>query len=197
MIILLALACCATAFEFGKSFRSEFFINSSITPLNNGAFGSVLRTVMSKQIGYMTAMEEGGKMALYFFFFFFEMNDTGCDNWFHNNVAFGLLNATRAKVAAFVGSNVENLVLVDNASAACNAALRSLKLAETDLILRLSWEYPLGVEVTNYVSYFQGATLVVLNMSFPTDEETIVREFEAGLAKYKPKIAFFGETDSF
>jgi hypothetical protein len=65
--------------------------------LNNGAFGGVLRAVMARQIGYMTAMEEG------------------CDAWFHGNVAYALLNQTRAQVAKFVGSDVKNLVLVDNA----------------------------------------------------------------------------------
>jgi hypothetical protein len=71
MIVLLVMCfgfCFAASPPFGKAFRSEFFINASVTPLNHGAFGSTPRTVMAKQIEYMQAMEEG------------------CDAWFHGNV---------------------------------------------------------------------------------------------------------------
>lgn len=164
---------------FGHSARKYFFIKPSLTPLNHGAFGAVPRPVLDAQVRYMTQME------------------ASCDEWFHQGLAFDLLNQTRHAVAAFVGSNVSNLILVDNASAACNAALRSLKLSARDVILLLSWEYPLGVTVSQYLSQFTGAQIVTLPMSFPTDEDTIVREFEAGLQKYRPRVAFFDAIASY
>jgi selenocysteine lyase/cysteine desulfurase len=173
-----AQATAATA--FGHAFKSKyFFIEPGLTPLNHGAFGATPRPVMQAQLAYMEKME------------------ASCDAWFHQGLAFDLLNQTRHAVAAFVGSNVSNLVLVDNASAACNAALRSLKLGPTDIIMLLSWEYPLGVTVSDYVSQITGARIVTLNMSFPTDEDTIVAEFEAGLAKYRPRVAFFDAIASY
>ncbi len=165
---------------FGHAFKSKyFFIQPQLTPLNHGAFGATPRPVMQAQVSYMQQME------------------ASCDAWFHENLAFNLLNKTRQAVADFVGSNVSNLVLVDNASAACNAALRSLNLRPSDTILLMSWEYPLGVTVSEYVAQVSGARIVTLNMSFPTDEDTIVAEFEAGLARFRPRVAFFDAIASY
>lgn len=165
--------------EFGSSFRKHFWINASVTPLNHGAFGATPRAVLAAQTRYAERME------------------SSCDAWFHEGIAEALVKDTRAEVARFVGSNVSNLVLVDNASAAANAALRSLRLGSEDVLLRLSWEYPMGVTVSDYVSRITGARVVVANMSFPTDVATIVSEVEAALRQHRPRVFFFDAIASY
>ena len=46
-------------------------------------------------------------------------------------------------LSKYVKTNASNLALVDNASAAVNTVLRSLKFNPGDKILRLNLEYPM------------------------------------------------------
>ena len=77
------------------------------------------------------------------------------------------LDAARAQVAAFVGAAPEDFAFVRNATAGCNAVLRSLDLAPGDEIVVTQHGYPAVTHAARHVCERAGARLVTAQVPFP------------------------------
>jgi isopenicillin-N epimerase len=131
-----------------SSFRHLWLLDPAITFLNHGSFGACPREVLAIQQSLRQQLETE---PLRFF---------GRD-WET------LLDDARSKLAAFVGSNVEDLVFVPNATTGVNSVLRSLTFSPEDEILTTNHEYNACRNALDYIASRSGARVVVAKIPFP------------------------------
>jgi len=96
-----------------------------------------------------------------------------------------LLDEARARLAAFVGADADDLAFVSNATQAVNTVVRSLALAPGDEILTTTHEYNACLNVLRVAAAREGPTLVVVELPFPVrSPDEIV---DAVLARATPR----------
>jgi isopenicillin-N epimerase len=78
-----------------------------------------------------------------------------------------LLDEARAAVAAFVGADADDLVLIPNATSGVNAVMRSLDFKPGDELLVTDHEYNACRNVANFVAERTGAQVVAAKVPFP------------------------------
>lgn len=129
-------------------FRKHWTLDPDIAYLNHGSFGACPKAVLNAQSGWRARME-------------------------HEPVRFfvrdleGLLDATRAKLGAFVGADPDDLCFVPNTTAAVNTVFRSLPLDAGDEILTTTHEYNACNNVISFVAERAGAVVVRAAVPFP------------------------------
>ena len=92
--------------DFGHTLYSEFDLDPQYTNLNHGSFGCVPTSVRAAHAELQLQQERRP------------------DAWFRSTYL-SLMNETRKLLAEHFGAEVDNLVLVENASAAVNSVLSS------------------------------------------------------------------------
>ena len=116
--------------------------------LNHGAFGAVPRAVLAVQANLRAEMEA-------------------------NPVAFldralePRLDAARARLAAFLGADPDDLVFVPNATHGVATVLRSLRFAPGDEILTTDHEYNAALNMARFAAARDGARVVVARIALP------------------------------
>ena len=80
-----------------------------------------------------------------------------------------LLDDARSKLAAFVGTDVQDLVFVPNATTGVNSVVRSLTFSSEDEILTTNHEYNACRNALDFVASRTGARVVVAKIPFPID----------------------------
>jgi isopenicillin-N epimerase len=104
------------------NFRDHWAIRSDTTYLNHGSFGPPPLAVQAARRAWQNRLDE---QPMDFFVRQLE----------------GLLHDTRHKLAAFVGTTAENLVLVDNATYGMNVVAASVPLGACDEVILNDHEY--------------------------------------------------------
>jgi len=108
---------------FGRDARPLWRLTQDIPFLNHGSFGATPLAVLQAQARWRDLMED-------------------------QPVAFmrdrmpPALDAARQHLAAFLGDDSASIALVENASAATTAVLRSLRLQTGDEVVLTNWAYP-------------------------------------------------------
>lgn len=93
--------------EFGhKLLKDHFSLRKDKVNLNHGSFGAVPKVVMTTHIANLTEQESFPEM------------------WFREGI-YKVISCSRQAIADLVNANVEEIVLVENASYAVNSILRS------------------------------------------------------------------------
>lgn len=92
--------------KFGHSLLSEFDLDPQYTNLNHGSFGCVPTAV---RLAHQSLQLEQERRP---------------DAWFRNTYI-SRMAAMRTQLAEYVGADVDDLVLVENASSAVNSVLAS------------------------------------------------------------------------
>jgi isopenicillin-N epimerase len=135
---------------FGKAIRKEWFLDEDVVFLNHGSFGACPRSVLAMQREWRTQMESEPVRFM--------------TRELPNHLA-----VARAELAAFVGSRVEDLVFVQNATDGANAVLRSLipTFKPGDELLTASHAYRAVRQTMLYVAGLSGATVVDAQVPFP------------------------------
>ena len=134
---------------YGVHLRTkDFYLATNFTNLNHGSFGTVPRQVHAAQ-------EE-----------FFLRQEQHPDDWFRKQ-HYQTLDTSRDAIAQYVRANAEDIVLVENASSAVNAILRSMGLQRGDKVLRLSTAYGMVVNTLDYLAESAGILVIVVEVRFP------------------------------
>ena len=147
---------------FGHSLRSKWFFRENYTQLNHGSYGACPRSVMNKQFAYLQQMETNMERW---------MNNAACDpvdcsiqaGWSFS----ALVNRSRTALAKYINASMEDVVLVDNASNAINALLRSLPLKEGDILISFSVAYQPFEEFYTWLEATKGVKVVQVPMTWP------------------------------
>ncbi len=128
--------------------RAHWQLEASIAFLNHGSFGACPLPVIAAQNEIRDELERNPD---HFFIREYEMR----------------VHSTRSAVAQFVHADVEDVVLVPNATAGVNAVLRALPLASGDELLVLDDAYNACRQAMNYIADRTGAKIVVVAGGFP------------------------------
>lgn len=136
--------------------RQYWHLDSSVTFLNHGAFGACPIPVLEAQQRWRQQLES---QPLRFF-----MREGSA-----------LLDGARAKLAAFVNADPEDLAFIPNATTGVNAVLRSLAFAPGDELLTINHGYNACRNALQFVAERHQAKVVVAEIPFPlTSPEEVV-----------------------
>lgn len=107
-----------------------------------------------------------------------------------------LLNATRAKVADFLGALPEDVVFTSNATEGVNAVLHSLAFTPGDEILLTDHGYAACRNAADYVARRSGAKLTVARVPFPLEDPSQVTAAILETVTNKTKLALVDHVTS-
>eukprot|EP00055_Hartaetosiga_balthica_P012775 m.63062 g.63062 ORF g.63062 m.63062 type:complete len:391 (+) comp8054_c1_seq4:344-1516(+) len=152
--------------------KELFLLADGYTNLNHGSFGAVPKQVFERQVELMRKQEERPDQYL-------------------RTEYFQHLKEGRVAVSNLVNCPVEQLVFVENASTAVNAALRTVCKTKDDNILILDCAYPMVTcTVDTMIEEGLVGEKVVCVVEIPVDsEKAVVDALTAALAS-KPKGFF-------
>lgn len=168
--------------EYGNHLRSEFHLALELTQLNHGSFGVVPREVMKHQIQVL------------------EEQESHPDRWFRG-IYFKYVEESRRTLANLINAkNVDDVVLVENASSAVNSVLRSMRFNAGDKILVLSTSYQMVLDTLQWlVGEFQVEIIqAVLDYPINSDRD-IIQPFQECISQLpfgNVKLAIFSHITS-
>ena len=145
--------------KFGKAIRNEWLLDDDVIFLNHGSFGACPRSVLAIQSEWRSRMEAEPVR-------------------FMTRELPQHLDAARAELSNFVGSHVDDLVFVQNATDGANAVLRSLlpTFKPGDELLTTSQAYRAVRQTMVYVAELSRATVVDAQVPFPiADPDEVTR----------------------
>jgi len=127
----------------------EFLLDPAYINLNHGSFGTVARSVLEAQQGYVLQQEARP------------------DPWFRDTYL-TLLAQTRDLLAQECGlPDSSGLVLLENASAAVNSIFRSMKLSEGDIFVYFSTAYGMVKHTAAWLEESAGIRIVEVPLALP------------------------------
>ena len=135
--------------------RDEFLLDPEITFLNHGSFGACPREVLDELQRWQREMERNPVEFL-------------------GRRSAGLLAASRARLAAFLGASPEHLVYVANATTGVNIVARSLALRPGDEVLATDHEYGACDATWQQVCARRGASYRRVEIPLPFERERFV-----------------------
>ena len=143
--------------------EAEWSFDPDWITVNNGSFGACPRSVREVQARWRERFERQPTCLI------------------HRDLP-GLLRAAAAALAAFVGARSEDTVFVENATAGCNAVLRSRAFGPGDEILMLDQAYGAVLNTVRFVAGQAGARIVTAELPFPdAPASDVVRLVEAAI----------------
>ena len=147
----------------GRAVRHEWLLDPDFVSVNHGSFGATPRVVLAAQQDWQRQMEaQPGR--------------------FFSRILPAALRHAAGRLGAFIGGNGKDVAFVENATAGCNAVLRSLPLAANDEILVLAHGYGAVRNASRYVAERAGARMTEAAVPFPRpDADAIVRAVAAAL----------------
>lgn len=160
-----------------NSFRHLFLLDPNVVFLNHGSFGACPKPVFTEYQRWQLELERqpvefiGRRFA-------------------------SLLRTAREKLAAYVGTQADNLVYVPNATHALNIVARSLQLKPGDEILATNHEYGAMERMWRFLCEKWGARYVVQPVGLPlTTPEAFVEQFWSGVT-VRTRVIFLSHITS-
>ena len=157
--------------------QSEWLLDPEVTFLNHGSFGAVPRAVLEEQRRLQERMERNPAKFL----------------------AFELPTALRAaadRLASFAGGVGTDYAFVENATAACNTILNSVRFDPGDEILVTDHCYPAISKTLEHIASRTGARLTEAKVPFPLlDQAQVVAAIEARLGS-RPRLVILDHVTS-
>jgi len=130
------------------SARAAFRLDPDWLTLNHGSFGAAPRSVLAAQHAWQARLEAQPTR-------------------FMTSELPGALRSAAGDLASFLGADAEGLGFVENATAGCNAVLRSLAFAPGDEVAVLSHGYAAVRKAAAHIAGGAGARLVEIPLPFP------------------------------
>jgi selenocysteine lyase/cysteine desulfurase len=160
--------------EFWKKVRGEFLLDHHVAYLNNGTLGPTPRPVL------YTLIERYQRLAM----------ETGPENTLLSQQA----EDVRAKAAAFINANLDEIALTHNTTEGMNFVANGLDLKAGDEILMTFHEHPGGREPWKLKAKRHG--VVVKEVKFPlplADPATVMNLFNEAITP-RTKVLSFSHT---
>lgn len=161
---------------FGKAFRERYFtgFGEDVVNLNHGAYGATTPELLDSKMevikGLMKFPDE-----------------------FYRHDLYKESKVARQAVADLVNCDVDDLVLVNNATTAVNAVLRSFPFEKGDVIICYSVLYNSCWHTLQYLQRRLGVVIKKIDIVYPVSNREIISKFEAVAAEVKrqgPKHVF-------
>ncbi|MDP7062169.1 MAG: aminotransferase class V-fold PLP-dependent enzyme [Planctomycetota bacterium] len=130
-----------------KSFRAFWSLDPEVTFINHGSYGACTKAVQQHQQRWRDEMEREPVL-------FMSRRDA-------------MFDAARASLAPFLGADVDDIVMVPNATHGVNAVIRSLRWQQGDELLVTNHEYNACRNTLDYAAARWGAKVVVVDIPFP------------------------------
>jgi isopenicillin-N epimerase len=141
----------------GAAIRHEWALDPDFLTVNHGSYGATPKSVLAAQDDWRRRMEAQPTR-------------------FMARVLPGALRQAAAELAVFIGATGDDVVFVENATAGCNAVLRSLAFSPGDEILCLSHVYNAVRNTVRHVAARTGAVVVTSEIPFPRPDSDAVIE---------------------
>ncbi len=149
--------------RYGAGLRDLWQLEPGYLTVNHGSFGATPRSVLAAQDEWRRELEAQPSR-------------------FMRRVLPPALRQAAGKLATFVGASGDDLAFVDNATAGCNAVLRSLHLQPDDQILVFDHGYAAVRNAARHEATRAGASVVEAKLPFPRpDDDGVVAVLEAAL----------------
>jgi isopenicillin-N epimerase len=162
---------------FADISRDEWLLDPDVAFLNHGSFGATPRMVLAEQERWRARMERH-------------------PTHFMSEELPPALRAAAARLAAFVGSEANDLVFVENATAGCNTVLRSIRLAPGDEILVTDHGYPAVRKAAEHAAARAGARVIEAQVPFPLDDPAQITAAVAAKLGPRTRLAIFDHVTS-
>lgn len=164
--------------DFGHSLLSPneengsgaFLLKEGLLNFNHGSFGTVPKSVMDEHIRFLYEQEACPEV------------------WFREKY-FQYVNQSRESIASLIHARSEDVVMVENASTAVNAILRSFPFEKGDIILVFSSAYKMITETLRFQEFHQGIVTIEIPIAYPVaNEEELIESFKEVIAKHAPRV---------
>src|SRR5215469_3047745 len=132
----------------GTAVRDEWLLDWDWLHVNHGSFGAAPRVVLAARQEWQQRME-------------------ATPSWFMHHILPGALRKAAEQLGGLIGADGKDIVFVENATAGCNAVLRSLRLRPGDEILVLKHGYPAVRNAARYLADRAGASVIEVAFPFP------------------------------
>ena len=150
---------------FGKHLLNLFYLDPSYINVNHGSYGCPPRVVMEKYRSYQEQMEFNPEKWIRF-----SLNEK--------------INESREIVSKYINADINNLVIVENASDGINSVFKSMLTSPGDKILMMDIAYSTAKNTAKFLSDLKGIKIVeviideeALN-SDESDEKGIISKLE-------------------
>lgn len=154
----------------GRECRGLWRLDPDFLTVNHGSFGATPLAVLAEQQSWRDRMEAQPSR-------------------FMRAVVPGALRAAADRLAGFFGARGNDVVFVDNATAGCNAVLRSLRLQPDDEVLVLSHGYGAVRNTVRFVTERSGARMTEALIPFPRPIAAAVLEAVAAAITPRTRLA--------
>lgn len=163
---------------FGADLRPLFALEDGSLHLNHGSYGATPRSVLEAQRDWRDRMEAEPSR-----FMEFEFRPA--------------LRAAATRLAPYLGAEANHVALVDNATQAVNAVLRSLDLRPGDRILINDQTYGAVRNTVRFVCAASGAEIAEWTLPFPAEDPAqAVAAFERALEENTPRLVILDHVTS-
>lgn len=156
--------------EYGRAIRGEWGLDADFLTLNHGSYGATPRVVLAAQDAWRARMEAQPSR-------------------FFRAIYPEAIRAAAGKLADFLGAQAGDVAFAENATAGCNAVLRSLRLAPGDEILVLAHVYGAVRNTVRFVCERSGAVMVETAMPFPRPLPDAITEAVTSAITPRTRIA--------
>jgi selenocysteine lyase/cysteine desulfurase len=150
---------------FGHPMRhAHFAFSPTYTPINHGSFGCSPLPVLSHQNHLQT------------------LASARPDTFIVRDIP-KLIDESRTAIAPFLGVDVDEIVLIPNATTGINTVLRNLKWEEGDVVVYFSTIY--GACEKTIASIQEGVMIegLKIELQYPVEDSEIVRLLRGGIGK--------------
>jgi selenocysteine lyase/cysteine desulfurase len=172
------------AVPFGRAMRTTHFSYAeTYIPLNHGSYGATPAVIREYQHNLQDEAEARP------------------DPFIRNSLP-RLLNESRAAIAPLLGTSIDEVVFVPNATTGVNTVLRNLVYEIGDVILSFSTLYPAIDKTIDYVCETTLAESICVVLEYPLEDADIVQKFFDAVSEItangrRAKIAMFDTVTTF
>jgi hercynylcysteine S-oxide lyase len=159
-----------SAYEFGRSMRSQFLLENDYIPLNHGSYGAIPKVIREALREYQDRMEANP------------------DKFIRRDLE-SELNKAREAVAKFVNVETNEIVFVQNTTTGINAVLKSLKYEQGDKLLYLSTVFESMEKLLRFICDTSDGKveLIKIEVNYPISDDGLIDKIVKVIQEEKQK----------